>query len=391
MGLKVLFAALAVVFVLTAVAFAVTLWNLRQLKARAEIRSILEDRLAALSLWDRVKDKPDELHQYLKTCYQHPDRVNLKQIPYDLFSMPTPYVGYAPEPGRQPEGVFNRYQMRDPRPVDLPKPRRRVRIFLTGGSFAYGTGLPGYESLISTHLERALEARKVWGDRTVEVFTAAAPAWCSTHERIWIENRLTELEPDLVISLSGANEALWGFQGRNVLMMRAYEDQLYFEVLNRALRLADIRRFPEHPPYVREQAVAPAEVARRFRKNMHLASNALAMDRTPFIVALQPTLTPKFKPVSEGERQCITQHEAEKLAYVDRCGAAIADTMANNTGELPTNLFFLDLRDTFSDRPDNLFLDLFHTGDKGSALMGRRLAEAIQTLVMADRWPGPQG
>ena len=69
-------------------------------------------------------------------------------------------------------------------------------------------------------------------NKNYEVFTMATPAWASTHERIMIENRLSDLEPDLVVSLSGNNDVHWGAKNRNVLWFRAYHDEFYFDLLD---------------------------------------------------------------------------------------------------------------------------------------------------------------
>jgi len=103
----------------------------------------------------------------------------------------------------------------------MPKPPTTYGIFFTGGSVAYGSGAPSQDKTIGQYLENLLnlEITPVSHLR-YEVFTLASPAWTSTHERIVIENRLSELDPDMVISFSGSNDVHCAGAGRDVFWFR---------------------------------------------------------------------------------------------------------------------------------------------------------------------------
>ena len=140
---------------------------------------------------------------------------NFNKISWAPPSVLTPFVGNGLRPGKTGNAVINAMQFRMEGDLATPKPKGVYRIFLTGGSTAYSSGAPSQERTIAGYLEEKLnrEIGPVTGHR-YEVIIAANCAWASTHERIIIENKLMELEPDLVVSFSGNNDVLWGSVGR---------------------------------------------------------------------------------------------------------------------------------------------------------------------------------
>jgi hypothetical protein len=96
-------------------------------------------------------------------------------------SIPTPFVGAAPTPGRHGTAYINAMQFRANREVAMPKPDRTYRIFLTGGSTAYGNGAPSNDTTIGGYLN-AIFARQLAPVTGLqyEVFTMANSAWAST-------------------------------------------------------------------------------------------------------------------------------------------------------------------------------------------------------------------
>ncbi|MCL5270714.1 MAG: SGNH/GDSL hydrolase family protein [bacterium] len=378
----VLYSSVTVAVVMTILAAALTLANLREFQERARLRSALFMRIGNSTIGSLLRrngestERRDDIH----ACYLRPDRINLDRISWDLYCRPTPFVGYAPQPGRQAEGVFNEQQMRDPRPVAMPKPAGLRRIFLTGGSFAYGIGAPGQQATISAYLERDLNAAGAVG-RT-EVFNAAVCGYTTTQERIWIENRLGRLAPDVVIALTGANDAHWGFQGADILDFRTYEDEMYLELINSSMRRIGLDPFPRIAPLNGGKPLAPEAVAATFTRNVRLTAAALALSRTRYVVALQPILSPRRKPLSPGERRWLATEPPDKVEYIERCYDAILRAFEPAAGGAPPppNVTIADLRDAFAGRSDSIFMDLFHTGDKGNELMAARLAGSLTKI-----------
>lgn len=402
-GRRPLMALFTVTAVVLIAALGLTLWNLDQLRERRHPRRILNARLDTITMESLSAALSPQRREHLRACYKNPEAIDLDKISWNLLCRPAPFLGYAPVPGRQAEGEFNAHQLRDARPLRLPKPDGVYRVFLIGGSLAYSVGAPDQESMISSYLERMLNEREVWPGRRVEVFNAGVCGWASTHERICIENRLSEWEPDLVIALTGANDAHWGFEGHNVLDFRGYEDEMYFALINGAIRGAGVEPLAAAPPQRSDDPVAPELVARRFVKNARLSALALQAVGARYMLALQPALSPLTKPLSSGETQWLEDHEFPgKVQYLAECHAPIkrmliergglsthspdsarGESFAGPLATNPSNMDVLEIGNVFKNRADPIYFDLFHMGDKGNEILAQGLVEQIKLAVDA--------
>lgn len=293
------------------------------------------------------------------------DRLN--DISWSPPNVPAPFVGSIPAPGVYPGTRINSMQFRADRELPIPKPDRTFRIFLTGGSTAYGNGAPDQERTIGGYLAELLKREQT--PRTgmnYEVFTMANPAWASTHERIIIENRLSELDPDLVISFSGNNDVHWGILGKDVLWFRTYADD-FFQNLIREIYSLTRRELPEILPLVTKEDIPPPLVAQKLVKNVSLSAFALSQAQADYVFILQPTLA------TTGKRQ--SERERKNLQYVDyfqECYARMDKELQALHAE---NFTYINLADIFDqmDEQDDIFLDSYHFGDKGNEMIAQQI------------------
>src|SRR5262249_36851264 len=157
---------------------------------------------------------------------------------------------------------INDQQFRYNRTLESPKPAGTCRIFLVGGSTAFGTCARSNETTIAGYLERSLNREGAKFKRRFEVVTAANANWISPHERIMIENRLLELEPDVVIALSGYNDVGCGLVGLDVNRYGGGPG-LYFVLLaNAMLKQESAAGFPVRLPG-EQQTVSTRQTAER--------------------------------------------------------------------------------------------------------------------------------
>ena len=283
-----------------------------------------------------------------------------------------PFVNYLQWPAT---GVYqiNELQFRADRELRLPAPTGVFRIFITGGSTAFGSGSPDYGQTIGGFLQARLNetASPVTGLR-YEVYTMANPAWSSTHERIVIENRLSELEPDLVLSLSGNNDVYWGYTGHDILWYHDLVATFYLALLNHAYALAGLAPMPAVAPAADDPA-PPAAVARRLAKNVGLAGCALAGAGIPYVFALQPTLPVSEKPLTEYEAAFL---QADWVAYFRHAYRLIHEALAVRESQ---DFGFIDLASVFDEAgaTEQIFLDSFHFGDRGNRLLAEALYQEL--------------
>jgi hypothetical protein len=223
-------------------------------------------------------------------AYHDPDQAlrEMDSFSWTIPTVPAPFVGHGPMPGQYDNTHINSMQFRDERELTVPRPDGVYRIFLTGGSTAFGSGAPSQDRTIGGYLEKILnDSRATATEITFEVLTMANPAWASTHERIMIENRLSELQPNLIISFSGLNDVHWAYRGRNILWYRSYADDFLWQLANIASEstgggaLTDVVSLEPEP-------VSASLVVDRLAKNVQLSAYSLSLEQVDYIFVLQP-------------------------------------------------------------------------------------------------------
>lgn len=353
--------------------------------ATSEVRRMVSAFSRSETLGGAAEGKPHGKVSDLAMAYEDPVRAarELDGWCWSVPNIPTPFVGSAPLPGRHSNAFIDEQQFRHPSPIESPKPAGTVRVFVTGGSTAFGVGAPSDADTIPALLQEILQ--RELGSRTgrrYEVINAANPAWVSTHERVLIENRLSELEPDLVISFTGVNDAHFGFMGTSALWMRTYADLHFLRLVEWAYEQCG-RTFPR-PTHTSGPvpSVPPEEIARVLEKNARLAAASLETTGARYMLCLQPALAVTGKALSARERSHL---EAEILGagaadYFRRCYALYRERLPALADK---GVIFADANTALDGLPaeSEVFLDSYHFGDRGSRLLARWLFEQIAPLL----------
>jgi|SRR3990170_5232003 len=319
----------------------------------------------------------DKQKRAIVHAYHEGDSVyhKLDDISWAVPNTPTPFVGNAPTPGVHGVAHINSMQFRAESEIKIPKPQGAYRIFITGGSTAYGSGAPSEAQTIGGYLSRITSTKltKIT-KRKYEIFTMANPAWATTHERIVIENRLSELEPDLVISFSGVNDVHWGRLGRNVLWFRSYSDEFFLGLIRTAYEISDQQRIPEVTQIERSE-IAPALVAERLIKNVKLSSYVLSQKQIGYAFILQPALAVTGKSLTEREQKLLKNQD-----YIRACYVQMENVLRNFRGN---NFHYVNLTDIFDklDGQEDIFIDGAHFGDKGNEIIAENIFRHIQDWI----------
>jgi len=112
----------------------------------------------------------------------------------------------------------NNAGFRYPQDIALEKPADEFRVFLVGGSTAYGLGAIGeaaqamnfygipYNETISHMMERILNATAPVPGKKIRVYNTAVWGYAYQHHLMRYAAKLRRYKPDMVISFDGANE-----------------------------------------------------------------------------------------------------------------------------------------------------------------------------------------
>lgn len=320
----------------------------------------------------------------LEECYFGP--VHLDRITRVGPDVPTPFVGYAPQPGPIASGFINAQQCRYDRDVEMPKAAKVLRIFLVGGSVAYGAGASCNASTIGGYLEQRLQQKvsSMAVDRKIEVIPFAAGAWTTTHERIAVEHRVLDWQPDLVISLTGHNDAHWAILGYNILWFRGYQDDYYYRLVQSLLahnfgRRLSLELQPERA------ALSSDSVVRRLLYNVRRTHEALSASGVGYLVALQPILACSRKKRTTRESWMMRRVDEEAFGAHYR---TIREALQNYTSRSAcpsdsSGVYFdyVDLTSLFDDVEGEWFIDNCHFGDRGNERVACALAEKLTTWL----------
>src|SRR5262245_23523765 len=147
---------------------------------------------------------------YLNFLASNPRSLAVRNIPWHVYD---PYRKHAVGPGWHSQGIVHNSQgFRRTTNVSRIKPANGYRIFLMGGSAAYGlSSAPPFppvtitnEQTIDYKLEQLL--RPLFPDRYIEVINAAATAYWTHHHLIYLHEVLLDYNPDLIIFFDGIND-----------------------------------------------------------------------------------------------------------------------------------------------------------------------------------------
>lgn len=147
---------------------------------------------------------------YLKR-FEGYDGVHLLQYEFDPYKNILPTRNFVDTRGVR----HNAQGFRRSTPVSLRKEPGTYRIFLMGGSTAYGTGglwphlqrdYPVLDNAqtIDAYLERELAA--ALPGRRIEVINAGIPSIWTHHELIYLNQTILRYDPDMVVFLDGFND-----------------------------------------------------------------------------------------------------------------------------------------------------------------------------------------
>jgi len=351
---------------------------------------------------------------------------------YDYDFVPGVCLEYNTTKGNNYE-YANNAGFREPHDISVEKPADEFRIFLNGGSTAYGLGAVGeaapemdyysleYRETISHMLEMILNATAPIPGKKIRVYNTAVWGYSYQHHIMRYLTKLRLYQPDLVVSLDGANElppvsrlvkdwnyfqegqfngimreifaykapglasylTLW-LKNNTFVMAFLWSGKDVFQVLDEAA--AQNRGMPGVNQPVSEGSAASVEersrmVDRNVATVVRMVENyhsALQNDGVPHILALQPWFYLSKKPLHEKEKTL-----SELPGYRTYYGVPsdkIYKLLIEKIGESAKNkgYFLVDFSEYFDDVPEWVFTDWCHLTAGANYLVAKELANLIK-------------
>lgn len=353
-----------------------------RLLVKRELRSVIERTRGNATLLDAIRrrDSPDFRAADILRVFPAAGESEeyLGRISWSPPPVTVPFIGTAPREGQSANATINRHHFRDARPDYGPKAANEVRIFLTGGSVAYGTGAASQEETVAGFLEKALNRDGAVGEPRYLVISTGVPGYVSTHERLLVELKVVNLEPDLILMLSGGNDVHWAAGGFDVRSLRTYSDAHVDTVVAKAYGIAGLD-WPD-PPESLEATPSPRDVALRLRANVDAVVRAARDAGARVAFALQPNVRTTRKDLSDRERRIRDGMPGAELW--EPCYSEMRALLSSGAGELE----FVDVSAAFEGAPrtEEWFIDAYHFGPQGNRALAERLVPVIRGVLARD-------
>lgn len=337
----------------------------------------------------------------------------------------------------------NRYEyannagFRDPRTISMEKPADEFRIFIVGGSTAYGLGAVGqavqamewygleFRETIPHQMEMILNATAPIPGKKIRVYNAAVWGYSYQHHLMRYVTKLRRYSPDLIVSIDGANEIAplckitkdWDYfkegQFNNILReMFAYNQAGLSSYLTLWLKnntflmtylwggrdvFTELHQkvpIPEGAPRNPAPGTDSSQVSVDERskllnehvdtvvgvvENYHLM---MANDQVPHMLVLQPWFYLSKKQLSEKEK-LLEGMAGQREYYGVPSGPVYKVLIEKLVQSAKTKGYFLvDLHDYFDDVSEWVFTDWCHLTSGANYLVAKELSNLIKEHLL---------
>ena len=331
---------------------------------------------------------------------------------------------------------------RDRDRVPLAKPKNEVRIFLVGGSTAFGYGSSSNAATISSQLEQRLQKRLQQQKTSPQLYkpdllpanpeqrqkaaskpakikpgdyrviNAAVPGYASGNQLAQVALEILKYDPDLIIVLDGYVDLMLPSQQKAVEISQIQpnnanrtegsnrfdrftqpvKDRSYLlqvvqeswdssrQANNKADFFLDERLFNliEHLPGGEEEL--QNRVA-RYIENQRQILKLSAAAKIPLIVAIQPEITGRnATQLSDAEGEIATQLGRSYIRQVRNSYPAFIEAAQQLAKSFPKNMKALDLYRLTDKYPSPSFIDPIHLNEAANEKLAEQLYYAISSF-----------
>ncbi|MDP6735843.1 MAG: hypothetical protein QF732_05040 [Nitrospinaceae bacterium] len=323
---------------------------------------------------------------------------------YDVISKMEndPVLGRIPKrhdtgPGYEINGQHFRYgEDITPDPAE-----NETRVFITGGSSAWGAGV-NMDQLYSTVAEKYID--ELLPGEKVRFISAAIGGIVSTLERYWLESHVLKFHPDYVIMYSGWNDSYAAYSGD-----RQFSDHLArkYNYTHSWKKRPDIGKlYPDINPD--DYDLKSLYFIDLFQRNMEVngvIKSHIADERIPvkiilennaaiskllkplgieFIYVLQPTLFLTGKELTVCEKDVMKFFAKGYQLFPDynaRIYEILRDRLPLHAEE--NHYRYVDADNIIAGSDEGIFFDQVHMGERGNRLVSEEMARLIHRLETA--------
>jgi lysophospholipase L1-like esterase len=336
---------------------------------------------------------------------------------------------------------INEQGFRDRDPLPLAKPNNEIRIFLLGGSTAFGYGNSSNEATISEQLETRLKQRVAQQKSSPQMYrgeaipteaeqrklaltkppkikqgeyrviNAAVPGYASGNELAQLALQVLRYKPDLIIVLNGYPDLMLSgdkkaaeipqieqYLESDPTNFRSYLNQLLQPLRNKSYLVTTVQDWLLVPDNDKNSLLldeAPDKLAQylpqteeefklrlgRYLQNQKQMASLSAGARVPLIIAVQPEITGRDPSLLTPTEGTITSQLGREyiLGVKENYGQLVAATQQLSK-IFPYNVTTINLYNLNNNYPSPSFIDAIHLTDEANKMVAEQLYYAIASL-----------
>lgn len=337
---------------------------------------------------------------------------------------------------------INAQGFRDNDPVPLAKPKNEIRIFLLGGSTAFGQWNTNNQATLASKLEARLNARVDQQRRSPEkyrplawpyfkseldkaltlpprirdgqyrVINAAVPGYASGNTRAQLALQILPYNPDVILVLDGytdltlpSREAqtdipeLESFLSNAsghfwTALTRQWQDVVTNTYLIKAIHYWLLRPQPsvsqltlalnpEAKSLEQHLTADSAELERRvtrYRQHLREMIRLTTAGQIPVLIALQPEITGRTNKPSPQEQELLNTLSPDYKQQVQTGYAKLAQANQQLEKAFPKNVKTLNFYKVYDNFSNPAFADAIHLTEAGNAVLSERFYRAITVI-----------
>ena len=268
------------------------------------------------------------------------------------------------------------------RGTELSENANNFRIFIIGGSTVFGTSSSDKTTIPGILQELINEDENL---QSVEVINAGMNGAFSYTEKKYIEDKIINLEPDLLIIYDGMNDLTKPFSKYNETRSGNYYNDFSRDILDNHLKFWKtpffIQWFLTNDLQALNNSKVPFNLEKidektaiwseRWQEVCTLGKN----ENFDTVVILQPLLPSSKKTISEDESKILDRIEVEKynLAY-----QKYADKLSDLDNVCTKTM---DLRGIFDNEKKPIFSDTGHMADYGNSIVAKEIFDETYHII----------
>ncbi len=355
--------------------------------------------------------------------------------------------------GNQQSSVWqiNEQGFRMEQAIALPKPKDEVRIFVLGGSTAFGQMSSSNQATFANQLETrfnqqvatqknnsakfrpdvlpyyADELAKAMAlpprirESRYRVINAAVPGYASSNELAQLTQQILAYKPDYVVIVDGYADLLLpstqegadipGIEGMlenasghfTAALSEQWKSWLNQSYLVKSIQYWLLRPQDALTPLIPPDAGGATisqrlptdteELSRRvsrYRSNLEQIARLTTSAKIPLIVALQPEITSRTNTLTQREKRILSQLGLSYSQQVKSGYGGLQQSIAQVKQAFPQGVTTLNLYDAAASLKDDAFHDPIHLTDKGNEAIANKLYESMTNSLTVQPKPFAQ-